>query len=176
MRWKAFLVAAFIAALTGCGALPHLSWLHPAPATVPPILDRQKAVLVAIPADGGSAASWNVGSGAVVAYAVANAFSRRGVQVYVSEKQMTTDDVMAEARRLKAVYVVQSTIVLWDQHNEWLGWSSKLGIKVAVIDAATAHVISSASINGHVPFGSITIPSPDTLLAGPLSHYLEALY
>lgn len=168
-----FLAVALAIALAGCAAL---SGPPPAEVSMPPLLDRDKVVFVAMPEDGHSTSLWYVGSGRVVAYAVANAFSRRGVPVYLSDRQVKGDDLVAAAARARAAYAVRPVITQWDQRNEWLGRPGNLNIGISIIDVASARVVSSASINGFSYLASAIVATPDELLSGPLSQYLSALY
>jgi hypothetical protein len=168
-----FLVVVLATGLGGCGALLTPP---PAPASAPPLLNRDKAVFVAMSEDGHSASQWYVGSGRVVAYAVANAFSRRGVPVCLSDKQVKNDDIVATALRARAAYAVRPVITRWDQRNEWLGRPGNLTINISIIEVASARVVSSASINGFSYVASAILATPDELLSGPLSQYLSALY
>jgi hypothetical protein len=172
-----FLTISLVFILGGCVALSHLADSSSQTSTpAPPLLDRQKSVFVAMPEDGGSASSWYIGSGRVVAHTVAGAFSRRGVPVYLPERRVENSEVVAAALRWKADYAVRSTITRWDQRNRLLGRPSRLTIGVSVIDVATARVISSASIEGFSYLAPATLPAPEELLAGPLSQYLDMLY
>lgn len=179
MIGKTIFATALVAALASCSVVSHLSGaLHPAAvgASVPPVLDRRLSVFVALPEDGRSASLWYIGSGTAVAQAVAGAFSKHGVPVYLSDKRMTDDDAVAAAARLKAGYAVVPIITWWDQRNTWLGFPSRLAIRVAIIDVATAGVIASKPIESYALLASLTTPAPDSLLAGPLSRYVDTLY
>ena len=180
MIGKAIFATALVVVLASCSVVSHLSEaLHPAApaaAPAPPVLDRRVSVFVALPEDGRSASLWYIGSGKAVAQAVAGAFSKHGVPVYLSGKQMTDDDVVAAAARLKAGYAVVPVITWWDQRNDWLGFPSRLAIRVAIIDVTTSRVIASKPIESYALLASLTTPAPDSLLAGPLSRYVDTLY
>lgn len=174
---KALLAITLVVILAGCAALSR----PPEPlsrAAVPavPILDRHKTVFVAMPEDGSSGSLWYVGSGRLVTHAVANAFSRQGIRVCISERRVKHEDVVAAAMLMNAGYAVRPTITRWDQRNEWLGCPGRLSVGLSIIDVASARVVSSASVNGFSHLAPATLPTPDELLAGPLSQYLNALY
>lgn len=176
---KAILAAALVVVLAGCTTLSHLSGISfpsQAATRIPPLLDREKSVFVALPEDGGSASLWYVGSGRMAATAVADAFLKRGVSVYLSGTQMTNEDAVEAAARLKAGYAVRPVITWWEPHNKWLGLPSRLIIRVTITDVATARVIASDPIESHTPLASLTNAAPEVLLASPLSRYVDTLY
>ena len=76
----------------------------------------------------------------------------------------------------KAGYAVLPVITWWDQRNKWLGFPSRLAIRIAIIDVATGRVIASKPIESHTLLASFSTPDPDSLLAGPLSKYVDTLY
>jgi hypothetical protein len=179
MIGKNSLAAALIVVLAGCTALPFLSKAphETAPAApVAPKLDLRMSVFIALPDDGGSASLRYIGSGKAVSHAVAGAFSKHGVPVYLSGARMTEDDAIEAATRLKAGYAVLPVITWWDQRNKWLGFPSRLAIRIAIIDVATGRVIASKPIESHTLLASFSTPDPDSLLAGPLSKYVDTLY
>jgi hypothetical protein len=176
---RTLLTLVLAAALGGCAQISHLAtMLTPPPEAppAPPVMDSQKAVFVDLPEDGGSASLWYVGSGRVVATAIADAFSRRGVPVCVSPRRLANDDVLFAAARAKAGYAVRPVITRWEPRNEWLGNPSRLIIRISVIDVASARIIASSPVESFTFYSSIATPAADALLAGPLTRYLNTLY
>jgi hypothetical protein len=140
-------------------------------------LDRQKAVYVTVPRDGSYEAKPYVGSGQIVAQAVAAAFARSASQVHVAEAQGTTEDALAAAKKLGAGYVVVPTIAHWEQRaTEWSGRPSRMAIRVAILDAATGTQISATSIEGRSRIVSFTSTTPESLLRDPLAQYVAGIY
>ncbi len=178
MILKSILVAALIIPLAGCAAISRQFTSAPSEGVVflPPLLNPHGSIFVSRPDDGGTASLWCVDSGRVVSYAVANAFSNRGLSVHISEKRMTRDDTIRTAAWLKADYAVLPLITRWDPRNTWLGWPSKLSIRVTIVDVATGRVLSSEPINYFNPLSSLVSPAPEVLLEGPLSKYVDGLY
>jgi hypothetical protein len=167
MSAKAVMVFGLVVILAGCATV-RASRVH---------LDRQKSVLVALPADAESPSYRYLGSGQSVAHAVAEAFAGRGISVEVAKKPLTNDEAMAFAARTNAGYVVLPLITHWEQRNEWLALPSRLALWVSVIDTATGKVVMAGAVKSRsIPPLAFTIESPEALLEKPLSRYVSNLY
>lgn len=140
-------------------------------------LDRQKGVYVAVPRDGTYESKPYVGSGQIVAQAVAAAFARSAVQVHVAEARSETEEALVSARKLGAEYVVVPTIAHWEQRaTEWSGRPSRMAIRISILDAKTGNQISATSIEGRSRIVSLTSTTPESLLRDPLAQYVSRLY
>lgn len=161
--------------LAGCRASYQLDNLSGTAGTAR--LDRQKAVYVTVPQDGSYESKPYVGSGQIVAQAVAAAFARSAPQVHVAETQSTTEEALASARKLGAGYVVVPTIAHWEQRaTEWSGRPSRMAIRVTILDGATGNQISATSVEGRSRIVSLTSTSPESLLRDPLAQYVSGVY
>ena len=182
---KAGVVLGIVVTLTSCATVGDMAesaksvvqgWVKPE--EIPQAhLDRQKSVLVALPADAESLAARYVGSGQAVARAVAEAFARRGIPVEVAKKRLTNDEAVSWAGRTNSGYVVLPVITRWEQQNTWLGVPSRLALWVSVVETATGKVVMSEPVKScSIQPLSFTIESPEALLEKPLSRYVSSLY
>jgi len=161
--------------LAGCTAKYQIDNLSGTAGTTR--LDRQKAVYVTVPQDGSYESKPYLGSGQIVAQAVAAAFARSAAQVHVAERQLTTEEVLATARKLGAGYIVVPIIAHWEQRaTEWSGRPSRMAIRVSILDAATGNQISATSVEGRSRIVSLTSTTPESLLRDPLAQYVSSLY
>ena len=179
---KTVLALGLVVMLTGCATIHDmarsLGLERQQKAQIPQFhLDRFKSVLVALPPDAETPSVRYVGSGRVVALAVAEAFAGRGVKVEVAETPLTRDEAVAFATRKHAGYVVLPVITHWEQRNAWLGVPSRLALWVSVIEAGTGRLIKDEPVKSHSfePL-SFTVEGPEQLLQKPLAHYVSNLY
>ena len=141
------------------------------------LLDRVKPVFVAVPDDGGLGNEIYLGSGRAVAQAIATAFARQTISVYVADRQLAPDEILSAAKRVNAGYLVWSVITSWDPRNQWAGMTSRLAVTVTIEDLATGRVIDSRSIEtGKIPLPAVTVSSPQALLEKPLDSYVSSFY
>jgi hypothetical protein len=177
------IVAVFLAmALLGCAGASQKATLEsenhgrstPAAKTH---LDPMKTVFVTVPDDGEVSDEIYLGSGQAVARAIAMAFIKQGIAAYVVGGQAITDDQLNAPAQARAGYVVRSIITLWEQRNGWLGWPSRLSIRMNIVDVGTGHVVESAPIEtGNETLVAFTVTSPEMLLEKPLDAYVGKLY
>ncbi len=182
---RAAVVLAIVITLTSCTTIGDMaesaksafqSWMKPE--LTPHVhLDRQKSVLIAMPADAESPSARYVGSGQSVAHAMAQAFARRGIPVEVAKKRLTNDEAVSWATRTNSGYVVLPVITRWEQQNAWFGAPSRLALWVSVIETTTGKVVMAEPVKSYsIQPLSFTIESPEALLEKPLSRYVSNLY
>jgi hypothetical protein len=175
MKMRVIAVCCLLALLCACTARYQVQNLAGTAASNR--LDRQKAVYITVPEDGGSGSRQSAGSGQAVAQAVAGAFSRTAARVHVAERATTREQTLDAARKLNAGYVVTPVIAQWEQRaTEWSGRPSRVALRISVIDAATGAEITSNSIEGRSRIVSLTSTSPESLLKDPIARYVDGLY
>jgi hypothetical protein len=178
MSTKVLLVISLVLTLSGCTAIFDMAKPREEPAPTAYVrLDARKSVFITIPGDGEFGDLRYVSSGRAVTQAVAAAFTKQGIPVHIAEGRLSYEEALSTATRFEAGYIVVPVITLWDPHNEWLGRSTALAVRVSLVDVATGRVIGSGPVEARNPTViSFTISNPETLLEKPLYEYVSKLY
>ena len=160
--------------LVGCTASYQVNDLSGAAAVH---LDRTKGVYVAVPQDGAYGTTVSLGSGQIVAQAVADAFSGLAARVHIAESAVGEDHSIVAAKSLNAKYLIEPVIVHWEERaTEWSGRPSRMAIRLSIIDVTTGDQVTSSAIEGRSRIVSFTATSPESLLRDPLARYVRGLY
>ena len=141
-------------------------------------LDSGKSVLVTVPADGSYGDRTYAGTGRTVAQKTAAAFSRYSRRVEVAAPEISKrDDLLAEARKIGAGYLVIPTVTHWEvRATEWSGIPSRVSISIAILDVATGRELRSTLLESRSAVMTFVRPNPDALAEHMINENVSALY
>ncbi len=141
-------------------------------------LDKAKAVLIAIPADGAYGGKPYLGSGQMVAQQVAAAFARYAQKVDMAPSNAADRTALVDAAKKGGFgYIVMPVIAHWEHRaTAWSGIPSRASVGVSVLDGQTGDKLQSSSLEGRSRIVSWTSTSPESLLPDMITGYVNALY
>ncbi len=160
------------------GQMAHRYEVQPAEVTRPaPKLPRDTSIYVTIPEDGRFTAQPYVGSGTLTTQEVVSALSLYTSHVSSARSVAPFEENMAAARSASARYLLQPTILHWEERaTEWSGKSDRVSVRLDLFEVATGATIDSTVILGKSRWATFGGDHPQELLPEPLSRYVSTLF
>lgn len=170
---KKLIVALAILALAGCSSKYRTdSVTRPAER-----LDAKASAYVMSSNDGAYGGRTYAGSGRALSDAAAAAFSKYMNRIDTAETPEKLDDALAKAKTTGHKYVVQPSILHWEDRNtEWSGRPDRITIKLVVWDAATGKDIAANVSSASSKWGTFGGDHPEDLLPGALAGMVSAMF
>lgn len=170
---RLLLAVGFATLLTGCAASYRSSPLT----TRSEPLNRDLAVYVAIPADGGYGAKVSMGSGQMAAQSLARALTENGIKVSLGAAVEQPEKSLISARNSGAGYVADLVLTNWENRaTAWSGRPSRLSTSVRIRNAATGETVDASTLDSRSRYITLTSTSPESLLLGSMRGYVNVLY
>ncbi|MFA6046743.1 MAG: DUF4823 domain-containing protein [Phycisphaerales bacterium] len=142
-----------------------------------PLLSRSGAVYVLQPTNGSYEGAEYRTSGSATAEAISFAFTPYASRVERSKEAESFSSAMAHCRGGSLMYLVEPTILHWEDRNtEWSGRSDKMTLQIVVYDVASQQSIDTTTIEGKSKWATFGGDHPQDLLPKPLKEYVAQMY
>lgn len=158
--------------LTGCSAKYGENVLDKANVD----LVKDKAIVIAEPANGFYGNIQYPDSGKMTANAVKAAFSRYSDKITVKSGCKDLTCLTPSGGGFSGYYVVPEILHWEDRATEWSGIPDKIDVKLTVYDGLNSKRIASTILSGKSKWMTFGGDHPQDLLAQPINNYVESLY
>jgi Domain of unknown function (DUF4823) len=135
------------------------------------------SIYVALPRDGAYGDEIYQGSGLTTAQTILSSFAKRARRAEIAQTFQPYDAVLATARNIVAKYLVNPTILHWENRaTEWNGIPDRIEVKIEVIDVPTDSTAASVIIKGKSGLATLGGDNPQDLLPKPVEEFVSGLY
>lgn len=177
MVWEKFvkklMVALALLALAGCSSKYRTDAVQ-RPAER---LDNKGSAYVMASNDGNYGGKTYAGSGRSLSSATAAELSKFMNRVDIADAAEPIDAALGKARSAGFKYVVQPSILHWEDRNtEWSGRPDRITIKLVVWDAASGKDLASNVSSASSKWGTFGGDHPEDLLPGALSTMVPGMF
>ena len=161
--------------LLGC---VHTYEMHSRGGDTPEIrLPREASFFVGLPADGRFGTEVYAGSGLMTTQAVVAALSAHVRIVRAAKVPASIEENLATARSKHLQYLVQPTILHWEERaTEWSGKSDRISVRLELIAVSSEETLDSTVLSGKSKWATLGGDHPQELLPEPLSRYANAIF
>jgi hypothetical protein len=167
------IIALALIALAGCSSKYRTDSVQRPPER----LDTKGSVYVMESNDGAYAGKTYAGSGKALSSATVAELSKFVNRVDTAAGPEKIDDALAKAMAAGHKYVVQPTILHWEDRNtEWSGRPDRITIKLTVWDASSGKDLASNVSSASSKWGTFGGDHPQDLLPGALSTMVGGMF
>lgn len=116
-------------------------------------------------------------SGEMLTRAIVEALERHGAKVRAAKDPATVEENLANARSKSAQYLIQPTIVHWeDRATEWSGKPDRVLIRLALLGVATGKTLDSTELSANSKWATFGGDHPQELLPELLRQYTDTIF